>query len=83
MSTQAHFPRGTAAASVLVGTLAGGAAGLLLAETVTAFLVFLVGEDPEASGPLVPTALFLTMPVVCAAVGALMGSRRARGGRSA
>ena len=55
------------AESGLVGLLGGGAAGILLAETVAAFLTSLLGE----SGP---TVLFVALPVSCAvlcAVGAV------------
>ncbi|MEU5975772.1 hypothetical protein [Streptomyces sp. NPDC047315] len=79
MSTHTHFPPGTAGRAV-VGLLAGGASGFLLAATVAAFWDFLIGRD-SGDGLFAPTLLFV-VPAVFAAVGAFVGSRWRMGGRS-
>ncbi|MFH8614625.1 hypothetical protein ACH4E8_06030 [Streptomyces sp. NPDC017979] len=78
MSTHTHFPPGTAGRAV-VGLLAGGAAGFLLAQTTAAFLDFLFGRDP-GEGRFGPALLFGVAPAVFAAVGAFVGSRWRKGG---
>jgi hypothetical protein len=67
----------TRAESGLVGLLGGGAAGILLAEMVAAFLTSLFGETR-------PTVLFVALPVICAvlcAVGAASLPYHRTGGR--
>ncbi|MEU9605141.1 hypothetical protein [Streptomyces sp. NPDC048057] len=78
MSTHTHFPPGTAGRAV-VGLLAGGAAGFLLAQTAAAFLDFLFGRDSGASF-LAPALLSVVAPAVFAVVGAFVGSRWGKGG---
>jgi len=78
LTPRAAIPSGSyvRAESGLVGLLAGGAAGILLAEAVAAYLA------PLGEGG--PTVLFVALPVVCAvlcAVGALFLPYHRKGGR--
>ncbi|MFI6288098.1 hypothetical protein ACIBCM_25695 [Streptomyces sp. NPDC051018] len=81
MSTHAHLPPGKAGAAV-VGTLAGGAAGFLLAELVAVFFTSVLGRTLDEDDPVLLVSFFFGVPVVCAVVGAVVAVRRAGRGRS-
>ncbi|MFF0450434.1 hypothetical protein ACFYT4_29300 [Streptomyces sp. NPDC004609] len=80
MSTHAHFPPGKAGAAV-VGTLAGGAAGFLVAELVAVFLGSVLGWTPDEDGSVLPAPFLIGAPVVCAVVGTVVAVRLAGRGR--
>jgi hypothetical protein len=66
----APSPRGRGA-DALVGLLVGGAAGFLLIETVRAFFVHVLGRTFDVDG-----GGLVAVPVLCAALGAVIGARR-------
>jgi hypothetical protein len=64
--------------AVLAGLLAGGAAGILLTETVGAFSAFVLGRALDVAGTGgVLLAAFVAVPLICAALGAVIALRRA------
>ncbi|MFF5369767.1 hypothetical protein [Streptomyces sp. NPDC013187] len=64
--------------AVLVGVLAGGAAGFLLTESVGAFSAFVLGRalDVAGSGGVL-LAAFVAVPLICAVLGGVIACRRA------
>ncbi|MBD9724305.1 hypothetical protein PV755_31030 [Streptomyces caniscabiei] len=64
--------------AVLVGLLAGGAAGFLLTGTVGAFSAFVLGralDVADTGGVLL--AAFVAVPLICGVLGAVIAFHRA------
>ncbi|WP_314176461.1 hypothetical protein [Streptomyces winkii] len=64
------------AAAALVGLLIGAAAGVLLTETVAAFLALVLDRAPDVDGSAGLLALFIAVPVLCGVAGSVIGARR-------
>ncbi|WMD07170.1 hypothetical protein [Streptomyces sp. FXY-T5] len=79
MSTRSPAsPASAKVPAVLAGLLAGGAAGTLLTETVGAFSAFVLGRALDVAGTGgVLLAVFVAVPLICAALGAVIALRRA------
>lgn len=67
------------ATAAAVGFLAGGAAGFALTEAVAAFFHFVLDRTLDVDGSGALLAVFIGVPVLCAAAGALIGASRTRG----
>lgn len=77
MSTRSpSTPPSAKAPAVLVGLLAGGAAGFLLTETVGAFFAFVLGRTLDVDGTGALLAAFAGVPAICAVLGAVIAVRR-------
>ncbi|TQM69485.1 hypothetical protein FHX41_3180 [Actinomadura hallensis] len=66
------------ATAAAVGFLAGGAAGFVLTEAVAAFFHFVLDRTLDVDGSGALLAVFIGVPVLCAAAGALIGASRTR-----
>ncbi|MEU8799945.1 hypothetical protein [Spirillospora sp. NPDC048819] len=65
------------ATGAFVGLLAGGAAGFFLTESVAVFFHLVLDHTLDVEGTGVLLAVFIGVPVLCAAVGAVIGANRA------
>lgn len=63
------------ATGAVVGFLAGGAAGFVLTEAVAAFSHFVLDHTLDVEGTGTLLAVFVGVPILCAAIGAVAGAR--------
>ncbi|NGO12073.1 hypothetical protein G5C60_31840 [Streptomyces sp. HC44] len=78
---KAPSAKASKAAAALVGLLAGGAAGFLLTQAAAAFFAFVLDRALDVDGSGVLLAVFVAVPVVCAALGAAVAVRLPRPSR--